>query len=69
MFSGVTPAQQEASTVISVSGKALLNISAFDTTHMSEHNPTISIEVFILFLIQWDITSTRPLSANVFFST
>ena len=40
--SGVTPAQQRASTVTSISGNAALIISAFETTHMSVQSPIIS---------------------------
>ena len=42
-FSGVTPAQQEASTVIRTSGIAAFSSSALETTQISVQSPTSSI--------------------------
>lgn len=36
-FSGVTPAQQDASTVIGTSGRKALSIRALETTQISVH--------------------------------
>ncbi len=44
--SGVIPAQQLESTVISTSGKNAFVIRAFETTHISVQTPTISTSIF-----------------------
>lgn len=41
--SGVTPAQQAESTLISAFGKSAFRINAFDTTQISVQSPTSSI--------------------------
>ena len=43
-LSGVTPAQQAASTRISASGKCALSSSAFDTTQISVQSPISSMQ-------------------------